>query len=594
MADRAEDQEAARRASVVADAVRSVVGAGAEHAVQAAVSALAVLPGVVRVFHTTAPHRSGSWAPAAGGHLVVETDPAVPSDVDVVLPVVASAVDALVEDDRFVPTHGFYEELVRWMPAFVVLLDETGVVRWTNIDRWPDGSQVRVDGGDMFEAIATLAHPDDQRSLTDTLAMLRTAPPGTSRNGFVRVRTPEDGWQVLNVVVQNHLGANPVDGLLGFGLDVTETHQAQFHRRLTVARLGALVGALDVGVMLHDSEYRVLVANDALVSLLDLTVPAADLVGFDLSQYLSVAAHPEPYYAELIDLARHFALQDEPVRGEVVALGGGLRMVEVDFVPVDFDARRHGQVWVLRDVTEQERARRDLECRNAELSRLYALKTEFIATVSHELRTPLTTLVGLAPLLGEVLQDPDLPLADAVERNVRRLVNLVETLLFLAKVESGSLPLRRERVDPDGLLRRQLSETRLAAKTRRVVFRLSGGRTGADVQGDADLLGRMLKYVLTSVAGTCERGTTVEVRSTVRDGRWVADVVDPSNVTSTSGRMFVALPQDGTDPFMGSGLGLALARAISERHGGSVWVTTEAGADDQVGTVLRVELPLSG
>jgi PAS domain S-box-containing protein len=370
--------------------------------------------------------------------------------------------------------------------------------------------------------------------------------------------------------------------------------QLEYDRLVTAARLQALVDSMRVGVILQDADQTVLIANEAATTVLGLAVGPVELTGLAGPELVALRRRPPEHYAELDRLAAAWIRAQEPLRGREVPIGPELT-IEVDLVPIATDERGHGQLWVLRDVTEQVQARQALVRRNEELSRLAGLKTEFLSLVSHELRTPLTALTGVTALLADTGDEDGRVLAGAVLRNVQRLTALVETLLLLAGLESHSRPLQVVTTDVDGLLRDALAAAAPLAESYLVDLRVSGrDDAGTELPGDAGLIARMLQLVIAAAIGVSAPESKVDVCSWTDHaaGRWVVEVTDENELTVGAGRMFTTVPRSprGTDPLIGSGLGLALARAISERHGGAVYLL----ASDDGGTTVRVELALAG
>ncbi|GLZ41374.1 PAS domain-containing sensor histidine kinase [Actinokineospora sp. NBRC 105648] len=480
----------------------------------------------------------------------------------------------------------FRDALIAQMPTFIALFSPDGLLLWTNVVEWPDGTRVAY-GQTQISAITALVHPGDQGALAESLATLHERDPGGQIRNTVRVRRDDGGWIVMDVIVLDRVDDPAIGGLITFSSDVTALHDTEYTLALTAARLDALVGALHVGVLLQDADRTVLIANSTAATLLDLRKPPAELAGLGAEELRGLRGMPAEHYREIDELGRRCLADGVEVHGAEVALGAH-RVVEVDFVPVVLDDRRLGQLWVLRDVTEQVELQRALVARNDELSRLAALKTEFIATVSHELRTPLTTLTTLTPMLTD---GGDGLLAQAVERNVTRLAELVETLLFLAAVESRSRELEIVPTRLEPLVGAQVAALAAHASTRSVLVVHQQPGAVTVVPGDRELLARMVHHVLAAAIGSSPPSATVRVCSAREPEGWVLEVTDECPLTVDAGRLFTTVPRGDRegDPLIGSGLGLALARAIAERHGGAVYLRPAR----QGGTTVRVELPLA-
>ncbi|WP_018685625.1 sensor histidine kinase [Actinokineospora enzanensis] len=558
-------------------------------AVDAAVALLRNLPGVLDAgVGEPLPGATAAVSLTAGGAVSVRCDGTPDPRLAPLLDTVAATLDAAGCDGGVVD---FRDAVIAQMPSFIALFSPSGRLRWSNMVRWPDGTPVHYDETSTW-AVAAMVHPADQDPLTELMSTLHARDPGGCARYTARVRRPDGGWMVMDIDLFDRVADPVIGGLITYGRDVTELHDTETSLRVTTTQLKFLVDSLEVGVLLQDADRVMLISNMTAVTLLELRKPPAELTGMAWEELRTLRGMPESHYAEIDAFGARCMIEGTPVRGAEIALGPD-RVVEVDFVPVRVGEVRLGQLWVLRDVTAQVELKRALVRRNEELSRLANLKTEFIATVSHELRTPLTTLTSLTPMLADGAGDR--VLGQAVQRNVNRLATLVETLLFLAGLESHSLGLSRIQTKMEPLVVEQIASLASHAATRSVVVLHRPAPRGTVLTGDRDLLARMVHHVIASAIGSSPPSGSVRVRSRTDDTRWTLEVTDESPLTVEAGRLFTTMPRgesattDG-DPLIGSGLGLTLARAIAERHGGGILLIPASDG----GTTFRVELPLSG
>ena len=214
----------------------------------------------------------------------------------------------------------------------------------------------------------------------------------------------------------------------------------------------------------------------------------------------------------------------------------------------------------------------------------------FTADASHELRAPLTVLRGeleLALSRPRSAGEYEEVLRRCLDE-VMRLTRLADDLLTLARVEGGVIGGARNPLDLDELVGRAVARRRSLADDRGVVLDVSG--TAGDIRGDADLLVRALDGLLEHAIMASPQGGVVRVRLADGNARSV-QVTDtgpgllPTEVSGIFQRFYRS--QRARIRSGESGLGLAIARAVAQRHGGSV---VYEGNDP--GAAFRLSLPV--
>jgi PAS domain S-box-containing protein len=224
------------------------------------------------------------------------------------------------------------------------------------------------------------------------------------------------------------------------------------------------------------------------------------------------------------------------------------------------------------------------------------LKNEFIATVSHELRTPLTSVVGALGLLKREAAGK-LPASAAMflgmaQQNSERLAALINDILDIEKIESGSIRLHLASVAVAPLLERAVSLNAPYAAQFDVRFELQPLPDVA-VSGDADRLLQVMTNLLSNAAKFSPAGSAVAVSCAVRDRVVRIAVTDqgPGVPKEFRSRIFQKFAQaDGGDTRQkgGTGLGLSICKAIIDRLGGTIGYASAPGQ----GATFYFDLPL--
>jgi two-component system OmpR family sensor kinase len=217
----------------------------------------------------------------------------------------------------------------------------------------------------------------------------------------------------------------------------------------------------------------------------------------------------------------------------------------------------------------------------------------FVSDASHELRTPLTSMRGYAELLQRT---PDMSREDVllavrrIEDETRRMGLLVDDLLLLARLDQRR-PLDRGPVDLTSMINDAVSDARAADPERTVLARIA---TPMVVTGDDLRLRQALANLVRNALVHTPAGSPVEVSLQALDGHAEIDVIDhgPGVPAAQRDRIFERFHR--ADPLRsrdqgGSGLGLSIAAAVVNAHGGRISVEDTPGG----GATFRVELPAS-
>ena len=244
----------------------------------------------------------------------------------------------------------------------------------------------------------------------------------------------------------------------------------------------------------------------------------------------------------------------------------------------------------LRDVSERERLER--------------LKNDFISSVNHELRTPLTSIMGSLGLLNKTFAAvvPEKPrrLIDIAHRNAARLLDLVNDILILQKLESGQMDYRREPVGAAALCADAVDLNNAYAGIYDVRLAVAPSITTDRILADPDRMIQVLTNLVSNAVKFSPPGGQVTLDAYADESDIVFTVHDdgPGVPVDFRPRLFQRFAQAGADDNArrgGTGLGLAISQAIVSHHGGRITVDTmtedECGPEDSPYTTFMVRLP---
>ena len=203
------------------------------------------------------------------------------------------------------------------------------------------------------------------------------------------------------------------------------------------------------------------------------------------------------------------------------------------------------------------------------------LKDEFVATVSHELRTPLSPIVAWLQLLRMPTGAAQLPQAlDVMERNARALTLIINDLLDMSRIVSGTMRLDMRDVDIDATIRAAVETVAPAAEGRQITLGFDLVSPSPRTRGDATRLQQVIWNLLSNAVKFTDPGGRIDVRTRIAEGQLRIEVVDSGIGIAPAFLPFVFdrfRQEDGsiTRTHSGLGLGLSIARNLMELHGGS-------------------------
>ena len=221
------------------------------------------------------------------------------------------------------------------------------------------------------------------------------------------------------------------------------------------------------------------------------------------------------------------------------------------------------------------------------------LADEFMTLISHELRTPLTSIIGYLEL---TLDDGNLTeeqrgYLDVVDNNADRLLRLVDDLLLVAQLEAGQLVVRRSDLDLAAVARQAVAEAQPSAAANDITLTVDAD-VAAPLHADKGRMFRTLENLLSNAIKFTPAGGDVRVSASHADGVVRLEVADTGIGIAVADQerlfdRFFRTSAVADQHFPGTGLGLYIAQAIVEAHGGSITVRSEPGK----GTSFSVAVP---
>lgn len=443
----------------------------------------------------------------------------------------------------------------------------------------------------------SFVHPDDYPMALEEVARLAR---GRQVEGFecrCRFRDGSYHWLSWSAVAVVNEGL-----VLAVGRDITARKEAE----LRLGYLSAIVESSRDAIFGSDCDGRITFWNPSADRLYGYT--AEEAIGCDASLIAPPEKHEEQRNLRRMIMACEAVEDFDTVRRRK---NGSLVPVSLTLSPIrNASDEIVGVSSIARDVTDRKLAEEALRASNAALTvsikraeEANLAKSEFLANMSHEIRTPMTSILGFAELLADENWSRDSAkrhdAIDALQRNGRHLLEIIDDILDLSKVEAGQLfverlpcatreilqevdELMRARAEAKGLSLEVVCEDAVPAlietdsvRLRQILINLVGNAVKFTDSGEIRLRVRLQDDLAAGAARVC-----FEVSDT---GIGISD-----EQLAKLFRPFSQADASTARRYGGAGLGLTISKRLTELLGGEIMLASQPGQ----GSVVRVALPV--
>jgi signal transduction histidine kinase len=346
----------------------------------------------------------------------------------------------------------------------------------------------------------------------------------------------------------------------------------------------ALLDSTVDGICLTDMAGNILLANAPLQRLaLELGLPLHGTVAERLLALAGRTTEPSRFEQRMRDLTRDLNASEDEF--ELAESGRVFRGYTAPIAREDGGVL--GRIWTLREVTADRRLER--------------LRDAFVAAVSHELRTPLTSMSGFLELLADeehALGPAGRRYVDVIRRSSSRLRGAVEDLLLVAEIEADRLELRREPTDLAELATATVEAARPAAAEHGIELVLDVDGS-LPLEADAGRLRQVLENLVSNALKFTPDGGSVTLSAHNGEGPLQVEVIDtgigiPQDELGLLFSRFYRASTATRRAIPGTGVGLVIARAIVEAHGGTISLQSAEGSGTRVTVNLPAAQPAGG
>ncbi|MGB8832040.1 MAG: response regulator [Candidatus Sulfotelmatobacter sp.] len=442
-------------------------------------------------------------------------------------------------------------------------------------------------------------HPEDQARTSAEFARIQQGESAVAFENRYRCKNGEYKWLLWNAV------SVPEKQLIfAVARDITTRKAAEDEVRASEERYRKLFELNPQPAWIYDREtLRFLAVNRA----------AMNAYGYSREEFLAMTIRDIRPAEEIPALlTRISSLRDETIGGGIWRhrrRDGNLIYVEITSYALTFDGRAADFV-IAVDVTEKKRAQeerekftatleaanRELELRNREVERATHMKSKFLASMSHELRTPLNAIVGFSDLLSDEIPGPLNPkqkrFVGHIKQGSGHLLQLINDILDLSKIEAGLLELRCEDFQLEDALPEVLSTVRPLAMAKNVNVEQNVELSLA-VYADRVRFKQILYNLLSNAVKFTPKDGRIEVACRREENLVRISVTDTGiGIRPEDHAMvfeeFKQVEGGGAAAQQGTGLGLAITKRLVEQQGGTISLKSELGK----GSCFSLTLPV--
>jgi signal transduction histidine kinase/CheY-like chemotaxis protein len=327
-----------------------------------------------------------------------------------------------------------------------------------------------------------------------------------------------------------------------------------------------LIHHLKAGIVVLDSQQKIVIVNQSFCNMVGIHDVPSSLIGKD------VKALPIPSYVPLHEC--------ETFKDEIILSNG--KVLERSCIPFCIDGTDKGSVWIFDDVTEQRHMERFIKCVKEQIKKANEAKAEMISKMGHELRTPLNCILGFAQLLemDSSLSIQQQEFVKEVLNGARHLLNLVNEMLDLSRVESGKIKITYDWIKIESVIEESIKLIQPLANEKKIKV-INGVNMDDEhyVYIDPMRLRQILLNLLENAVKYNNENGIVKITSKYKEGSVYIHIKDsgmgiPQNELDKIFEPFYRIKGTKID---GTGIGLSLVKQLVELMGGELGVESEVG-----------------
>ncbi|NCO03080.1 MAG: PAS domain S-box protein [Alphaproteobacteria bacterium] len=377
---------------------------------------------------------------------------------------------------------------------------------------------------------------------------------------------------------------------------VTDTSIIERERDDALRLLTSIFDVSEVGIIVSDKKRHVVKINDSFTRIYGWN--RHDILGKD---FLDFVTEDEQAVGQINH--ENFITTGKRGSGEVKILkkDGDIANGWFTTATLELSDQRRFQVTTLIDITFRKQMEFSLRLAKEQADSANHAKSAFLANMSHELRTPLNAIIGFSEMMikgtfGDLNNDKYTEYLGDIHLSARHLLEIINEVLDMSKIEAGRVDLDEQNVDLEALIQTvvRLASSRIFSTGLKISIDVP--KTLPSLYADPRLLRQILINIVTNAVKYSDKGGDIIVKAHVNTQENLEIIVSDQGAGIPADRIQEAMEPFGqihdhtqSSPYQSTGLGLPLAKAMTEMHEGTLTLKSQVG----VGTQVTLTFPKS-